>query len=142
MRQNSMKFSLDQKVEFIKSFELYRKILERFLMRVALNFIHFARHQQKCLACKYQTSVEDTCNEKSYYGFSYGCKFFKVLGQNHLHIPVVNFINIHKYFMCITYDSRMTSQCILKDTACHATCRQCMEWDDSTAYFARTRKPY
>ncbi len=42
-----MKFGLDQKVEFKKSFELYRQILVRVVTKIAKNFVHFAQHRQK-----------------------------------------------------------------------------------------------
>jgi hypothetical protein len=47
MRQNEMKFSLDQKVEFKKSFKLYRQISVRALTKDANFFVHFAWHGQK-----------------------------------------------------------------------------------------------
>jgi hypothetical protein len=37
-----MKFDQDQKVEFKKSFKLYRQILLKVLTKVGLNFVHFA----------------------------------------------------------------------------------------------------
>jgi hypothetical protein len=42
MRQNEMKFGLDQKVEFKKSFKLYRQIWVKAKTKVAGNFIYFA----------------------------------------------------------------------------------------------------
>jgi hypothetical protein len=39
-----MKFGLDQKVKFKKSFKLYRQILVRVIMKVAKNVVHFAWH--------------------------------------------------------------------------------------------------
>jgi hypothetical protein len=43
-RQNEMKFGLDQKVEFKKSFELYRQILAQVITKVAKNLVHFVWH--------------------------------------------------------------------------------------------------
>ncbi len=42
MRQNGMKFSQDRKVEFKKSFELYRQISSKVRSKAGFNFIHFA----------------------------------------------------------------------------------------------------
>jgi hypothetical protein len=42
MRQNGMKFSCDQKVEFKTSLKLYRQILLEVLMKGGINFVHFA----------------------------------------------------------------------------------------------------
>ncbi len=39
---NEMKFGLDQKVEFKKSFELYHQFSVIAVTKVAKNFIHFA----------------------------------------------------------------------------------------------------
>jgi hypothetical protein len=40
MRQNGIKFGINQKVEFRKSFKLLRQILVRVLTKVALIFVH------------------------------------------------------------------------------------------------------
>jgi len=42
MRWNETKFGLGRKVQFKKSFKLYRQILVRATTKVAENFIHFA----------------------------------------------------------------------------------------------------
>jgi hypothetical protein len=41
--QNGMKFGRDQKVEFKKSFKLYRQNLLNVLMKVGYNYVQFAR---------------------------------------------------------------------------------------------------
>ncbi len=51
MRWNGMKFCLDQKVEFKRSFRLYHHIFARVIMKVAVNLIHFACHGQKWVKC-------------------------------------------------------------------------------------------
>ncbi len=42
-RQNRAKLGWDQKVDFKKSFKLYRQIFSTDLTKVGINFIHFAR---------------------------------------------------------------------------------------------------